>query len=147
MKKNTFDFLILEFQLQNNMTLDLDWGSRKLSSETSLAYLIIIIQLKIVQSRVSDSTNTSRCLVTSLSVYDNLNVSLLWEHHIWWMFTSITHWLIQVSKGVEATLVQLLETGLLHADPHPGNLRYTSSGQIGFVSFLFLSNLNKLCFP
>nr|XP_029145126.1 uncharacterized protein LOC112712589 isoform X2 [Arachis hypogaea] len=25
-----------------------------------------------------------------------------------------------VSKGVEATLVQLLETGLLHADPHPG---------------------------
>jgi aarF domain-containing kinase len=55
------------------------------------------------------------------------------------MFTSITHWLIQVSKGVEATLVQLLETGLLHADPHPGNLRYTSSGEIGFVSFLFRS--------
>jgi aarF domain-containing kinase len=50
------------------------------------------------------------------------------------MFTSITHRLIQVSKGVEATLVQLLETGLLHADPHPGNLRYTSSGEIGFVS-------------
>ncbi|KAL6498253.1 hypothetical protein OROGR_028650 [Orobanche gracilis] len=37
-----------------------------------------------------------------------------------------------VNKGVEATLVQLLETGLLHADPHPGNLRYTSSGQLGF---------------
>ncbi|XP_043814424.1 uncharacterized protein sll0005 isoform X6 [Manihot esculenta] len=36
-----------------------------------------------------------------------------------------------VSKGVESSLVQLLETGLLHADPHPGNLRYTPSGQIG----------------
>jgi aarF domain-containing kinase len=58
------------------------------------------------------------------------------------MFTSITHRLIQVSKGVEATLVQLLETGLLHADPHPGNLRYTSSGEIGFVSSF--SDLNKL---
>ncbi|KAG6736338.1 hypothetical protein POTOM_060915 [Populus tomentosa] len=37
-----------------------------------------------------------------------------------------------VSKGVEASLVQLLETGLLHGDPHPGNLRYLSSGQIGY---------------
>jgi aarF domain-containing kinase len=27
--------------------------------------------------------------------------------------------------------VQLLETGLLHADPHPGNLRYTPDGRIG----------------
>ncbi|PNX78828.1 hypothetical protein L195_g034809, partial [Trifolium pratense] len=27
-----------------------------------------------------------------------------------------------VSKGVEATLVQLLETGLLHADPRPGKI-------------------------
>ncbi|KAF6167902.1 hypothetical protein GIB67_027680 [Kingdonia uniflora] len=36
-----------------------------------------------------------------------------------------------VSKGVEASLIQLLETGLLHADPHPGNLRYTAAGQIG----------------
>jgi aarF domain-containing kinase len=40
--------------------------------------------------------------------------------------------LFQVSKGVEASLVQLLETGLLHGDPHPGNLRYISSGQIGY---------------
>ncbi|KAF9674863.1 hypothetical protein SADUNF_Sadunf10G0171200 [Salix dunnii] len=39
-----------------------------------------------------------------------------------------------VSKGVEASLVQLLETGLLHADPHPGNLRYMSSGQLGYAS-------------
>lgn len=38
---------------------------------------------------------------------------------------------LQVNKGVEATLVQLLETGLLHADPHPGNLLYTPSRQIG----------------
>ncbi|KAK7279667.1 hypothetical protein RJT34_24723 [Clitoria ternatea] len=48
-----------------------------------------------------------------------------------------------VNKGVEATLVQLLETGLLHADPHPGNLRYTSSGKIGFLDFGLLCQMEK----
>ncbi|CAK7325487.1 unnamed protein product [Dovyalis caffra] len=48
-----------------------------------------------------------------------------------------------VSKGVEASLVQLLETGLLHADPHPGNLRYISSGQIGFLDFGLLCQMEK----
>ncbi|KAE9611418.1 hypothetical protein Lal_00011666 [Lupinus albus] len=48
-----------------------------------------------------------------------------------------------VNKGVEATLVQLLETGLLHADPHAGNLRYTSSGQIGFLDFGLLCQMEK----
>ncbi|THG07462.1 hypothetical protein TEA_003470 [Camellia sinensis var. sinensis] len=43
-----------------------------------------------------------------------------------------------VNKGVEASLIQLLETGLLHADPHPGNLRYTSSGEIGYTHLLSL---------
>lgn len=48
-----------------------------------------------------------------------------------------------VNKGVEATLVQLLETGLLHADPHPGNLRCTSSGEIGFLDFGLLCQMEK----
>ncbi|KAK3422334.1 hypothetical protein EUGRSUZ_G02820 [Eucalyptus grandis] len=48
-----------------------------------------------------------------------------------------------VSKGVESTLVQLLETGLLHADPHPGNLRYTSTGQIGFLDFGLLCQMER----
>lgn len=62
----------------------------------------------------------------------------LYPMNVYFYYT-LPHLLIQVNKGVEATLVQLLETGLLHADPHPGNLRYTSSGQIGYVSFLILS--------
>ncbi|XP_052199023.1 uncharacterized protein LOC127806070 isoform X2 [Diospyros lotus] len=33
-----------------------------------------------------------------------------------------------VNKGVEASLIQLLETGLLHADPHPGNIRFLDFG-------------------
>ena len=37
----------------------------------------------------------------------------------------------KVNKGVESSLVQLLETGLLHADPHTGNLRYTPDGRVG----------------
>lgn len=48
-----------------------------------------------------------------------------------------------VNKGVQATLVQLLETGVLHADPHPGNLRYTSSGHIGFLDFGLLCRMEK----
>ncbi|KAJ4828689.1 hypothetical protein Tsubulata_030758 [Turnera subulata] len=48
-----------------------------------------------------------------------------------------------VSKGVESTLVQLLDTGLLHADPHPGNLRYTSSGKIGFLDFGLLCQMKR----
>ncbi|KAL0918445.1 hypothetical protein M5K25_010454 [Dendrobium thyrsiflorum] len=48
-----------------------------------------------------------------------------------------------VSKGVEATLVQLLETGLLHADPHPGNLRYTPEGCIGFLDFGLLCRMEQ----
>ncbi|KAL2249248.1 UNVERIFIED_CONTAM: hypothetical protein Sindi_2398500 [Sesamum indicum] len=48
-----------------------------------------------------------------------------------------------VNKGVEASLVQLLETGLMHADPHPGNLRYISSGKIGFLDFGLLCRMDK----
>ena len=44
----------------------------------------------------------------------------------------------KVNKGVEASLVQLLETGLLHADPHPGNLRYTPEGRIGYTAKSFI---------
>ncbi|GLJ52423.1 hypothetical protein SUGI_1115160 [Cryptomeria japonica] len=48
-----------------------------------------------------------------------------------------------VNRGVEASLVQLLETGLLHADPHPGNLVYTSTGQIGFLDFGLLCRMEE----
>ncbi|GMH11273.1 hypothetical protein Nepgr_013114 [Nepenthes gracilis] len=48
-----------------------------------------------------------------------------------------------VNKGVEASLVQLLETGLLHADPHPGNLRYTTFGQIGFLDFGLMCRMER----
>ncbi|CAM0942834.1 unnamed protein product [Alopecurus aequalis] len=48
-----------------------------------------------------------------------------------------------VNKGVEASLVQLLDTGLLHADPHPGNLRYTPDGRVGFLDFGLLCEMEK----
>ncbi|CAH2058752.1 unnamed protein product [Thlaspi arvense] len=48
-----------------------------------------------------------------------------------------------VNKGVEATLVQLLDTGILHADPHPGNLRYTASRQIGFLDFGLVCRMQR----
>ncbi|KAM0826765.1 hypothetical protein ACQ4PT_068652 [Festuca glaucescens] len=48
-----------------------------------------------------------------------------------------------VNKGVEASLVQLLDTGLLHADPHPGNLRYTPDGRVGFLDFGLLCEMER----
>lgn len=48
-----------------------------------------------------------------------------------------------VNKGVEVSLVQLLETGLLHADPHPGNLRYTPEGRVGFLDFGLLCMMER----
>ncbi|XP_070031194.1 uncharacterized protein [Nicotiana tomentosiformis] len=48
-----------------------------------------------------------------------------------------------VNKGVQASLIQLLDTGLIHADPHPGNLRYTSSAQIGFLDFGLLCRMKR----
>ncbi|KAG9445552.1 hypothetical protein H6P81_011680 [Aristolochia fimbriata] len=48
-----------------------------------------------------------------------------------------------VNKGVEATLVQLLETGILHADPHGGNLRYTPEGKLGFLDFGLLCRMER----
>lgn len=47
---------------------------------------------------------------------------------------------------MEACLVQLLETGLLHADPHPGNLRYTSSGQIGYLFDCHCVEISFTCY-
>jgi predicted unusual protein kinase regulating ubiquinone biosynthesis (AarF/ABC1/UbiB family) len=34
---------------------------------------------------------------------------------------------------LSAYLIQLLETGLLHADPHPGNLMRTTDGRIAIL--------------
>lgn len=39
--------------------------------------------------------------------------------------------------------MQLLETGLLHADPHPGNLRYTPEGRVGFLDFGLLCMMER----
>lgn len=48
-----------------------------------------------------------------------------------------------VNNGVKASLIQLLDTGLLHADPHPGNLRYTPEGKLGFLDFGLLCRMEK----
>ena len=37
--------------------------------------------------------------------------------------------------GVECFLIQLLETGNFHADPHPGNLLVTPDGQLALIDF------------
>lgn len=44
-----------------------------------------------------------------------------------------------VTIGVECTLRQLLEAGFFHADPHPGNLLATKSGDLVYLDFGMMS--------
>jgi len=40
-----------------------------------------------------------------------------------------------IPSGLECFLLQLLETGLFHADPHPGNLLVTQDGRLALIDF------------
>lgn len=42
-------------------------------------------------------------------------------------------------------LIQLLETGFLHADPHPGNLIRTPEGQICILDFGLMTEVGHVC--
>ncbi|KAG6554988.1 hypothetical protein Mapa_003573 [Marchantia paleacea] len=48
-----------------------------------------------------------------------------------------------VKKGVESSLVQLLETGVMHADPHPGNLLFTKDGNLTYLDFGLICQMEK----
>ncbi|CAI5477743.1 unnamed protein product [Closterium sp. Yama58-4] len=48
-----------------------------------------------------------------------------------------------VGIGVESSLEQLLVTGVLHADPHPGNLLLTPQGQVAFLVFDLLCRMER----
>lgn len=50
---------------------------------------------------------------------------------------------LQVNKGTEAALIQLLETGVMHADPHPGNILLGRDGQLQFIDFGLICNMDK----
>ncbi|KAL3145629.1 hypothetical protein ABBQ32_003173 [Trebouxia sp. C0010 RCD-2024] len=45
-----------------------------------------------------------------------------------------------VDVGIECTLRQLLEHGYFHADPHPGNLLATTSGDLVYLDFGMMSD-------
>ena len=40
-----------------------------------------------------------------------------------------------VQMGVECSSAQLFRTGLVHADPHEGNLLYTDTGKLALLDF------------
>jgi len=44
-----------------------------------------------------------------------------------------------VNVGIQCTLRQLLEAGFFHADPHPGNLLATKSGDLVYLDFGMMS--------
>jgi len=52
-------------------------------------------------------------------------------------------WDPQVNKGTEAALIQLLETGVMHADPHPGNILLGRDGQLQFIDFGLITHMEK----
>ncbi|KAJ7559302.1 hypothetical protein O6H91_04G078600 [Diphasiastrum complanatum] len=48
-----------------------------------------------------------------------------------------------VNKGVQSSLTQLLDVGILHADPHPGNMLYTSNNNIGYLDFGLICRMER----
>ncbi|MBW4665056.1 MAG: AarF/ABC1/UbiB kinase family protein [Chroococcus sp. CMT-3BRIN-NPC107] len=48
-----------------------------------------------------------------------------------------------IEIGVTAGLQQLLEHGFFHADPHPGNLFATQSGQMAYIDFGMMDQLTE----
>jgi aarF domain-containing kinase len=46
-----------------------------------------------------------------------------------------------VNMGVACSLNQLLSTGVMHADPHPGNLLFTAEGKLAYVDFGLLTRV------
>ena len=51
-----------------------------------------------------------------------------------------------IPVGVECFLIQLLDTGFFHADPHPGNLLVTTEGKLALIDFgkIIISNMKYL---
>lgn len=47
-------------------------------------------------------------------------------------------------KGLDLYLIQVLEHGFFHADPHPGNLMVLSSGKIAFIDFGSMGSLTPV---
>ena len=50
-----------------------------------------------------------------------------------------------INLGVECSLSQLLETGVMHADPHPGNLILTPSDRLAYLDFGLLTFVPPKC--
>jgi aarF domain-containing kinase len=48
-----------------------------------------------------------------------------------------------VEQGIRSTLNQLLVTGLLHADPHSGNILKTDKGRLAYLDFGLVAQVPK----
>jgi len=46
-----------------------------------------------------------------------------------------------IPVGVECFLIQLLDTGFFHADPHPGNLLVTPDGRLALIDFGLMADV------
>merc|ERR550532_890633 len=46
-----------------------------------------------------------------------------------------------IPVGVECFLIQLLDTGFFHADPHPGNLLVTTDGRLALIDFGLMADV------
>lgn len=48
-----------------------------------------------------------------------------------------------VRLGLECSIAQLLDTGVLHADPHPGNLLWRDDGTLVYLDFGLLASVER----
>jgi aarF domain-containing kinase len=48
-----------------------------------------------------------------------------------------------INVAMDCYMMQLLETGFLHADPHPGNLIRTDDGRLAILDFGLMEYVNE----
>merc|ERR1712088_1044598 len=107
---------------------------------------------------IHEAANQQRCKdELEPKMEDKIYVPRVWHEHTT-RKVLVTEWIDgpQLAKsspeviqrltpaGIECFLIQLLETGFFHADPHPGNLLVTPDGKIALIDFGFLpENVDK----
>lgn len=91
---------------------------------------------RIVVPRVYEHLSTARVLV--MEYIEGAKVSDTEQLSAWGVNTEDV-----VEMLLDSYLRQLLETGLIHVDPHPGNLLVLEDGRLCFLDFGMMTNLPK----
>lgn len=127
-----------------------DYLNESKNQETFRRDLMPKMSGRIYIPRVYPELTTRKVLVRGANIAANIT-----EHDPCIHISQVTEWIegIKLAKsppdvinrltpvGVECFLIQLLDTGFFHADPHPGNLLVTQDGRLALIDFGLCANV------